>query len=106
MSGKTTGLTALETRKQLLLVESELNRAQLINEVRDLKNEFHHLKRQAQAIGSIAASAVKLAGTFSSIGNIFSHPDKDEGKPSWASRLLKGIKTGATLWSALRKNMQ
>jgi hypothetical protein len=104
MSGKTTGLTALETRKQLLLVESELNRAQLINEVRGLKSELNHLKHQAQAIASIAESTVKLAGTFSSIGNIFSSDDKQEGKPSLVSRLLKGIQTGATLWSALRRN--
>jgi len=106
MSGKTTGLTALETRKQLLLVESELNRAQLINEVRDLKNEFHHLKRQLEAIGSIAASAAKLAGTFSSIGSVFSHHEKEDGKPSWISTLAKGARTGASLWVALKSYLR
>ena len=46
MSGKkiTNGLSPLEARKQLLLVESELNRAQLINELRGFKDELHQLK--------------------------------------------------------------
>jgi hypothetical protein len=37
MPGKNLNLTPLESRKQLLLVESELNRAQLLNELRDFK---------------------------------------------------------------------
>jgi hypothetical protein len=106
MSGKTTGLTALETRKQLLLVESELNRAQLINEVRDLKNEFHRLKHQVEAVGSIAASAAKLAATFSSIGSAFSHNDKSEKKSSWVSTLLSGARTGASLWLTLKSYLR
>jgi hypothetical protein len=105
MSGKTTGLTALETRKQLLLLESELNRAQLINEMRELKSGINHLKSQAQAVASIAESTIKLASTFSSVGNVFFNGDKEDDKPSLISRLFKGIKTGATLWSALRRNM-
>jgi len=57
MSGKkiTKGLSPLEARKQLLVVESELNRAQLINELRGLKDELYQLKNQVEAIGSIAS---------------------------------------------------
>jgi hypothetical protein len=53
MSGKNFHLTPLESRKQLLLVESELNRAQLLNELRDLSTEIQHLKGQVQAVGSL-----------------------------------------------------
>jgi hypothetical protein len=101
MSGKPSQLTPLETRKQLLLVESELNRAQLLNELRDFRNEIHHLKHQVWEIGAIAASAAKLATTFSAIGQAFSHRNEDE-KPLWISTLLNGAKAGTSLWLLLR----
>ena len=101
MSGKKPQLTSLETRKQLLLVESELNRAQLLNELRDFKNEIQHLKHQMWEIGSIAAPAAKLATTFSAIGQAFTH--RNEGKkPSWISTLLNGAKAGTSLWLLFR----
>jgi hypothetical protein len=108
MPGKNLHLTPLESRKQLLLVESELNRAQLINELRDLKNEIHHLKGQVQAIGSIASSATKLATTFSAIGNAFTHRDDggEKKKSSWISTLLNGARTGASIWGALRSHLK
>jgi len=103
MSGKKFQLTPLETRKQLLLVESELNRAQLLNEFRALKNEIHHLKEQVRAVGSLASSAAKLAATVAAVGRAFSHRDEGEkNKSSWISTLLKGGRTGAALWLTLR----
>ena len=103
MSGKKSQLTSLETRKQLLLVESELNRVQLLNELSDFKNEIHHLKHQVWEMGSIAASAAKLATTFSAIGQAFSHRNEGEKeKPSWISTFLNGAKAGTSLWLLLR----
>ncbi len=103
MPGENFHLTPLESRKQLLLVESELNRAQLINELRALKSEINHLKAQAHAIGSIASSAAQLATTFSAISRVFTHRNGEEGKSrSWISTLLNGARTGISLWSALR----
>lgn len=93
----------LETRKQQLLVESELNRAQLLNKLRDFKNEIHHLKHQVWEIGSIAVSSAKLATTFSAIEQAFSHRNEGEKeKPSWISTLLNGAKAGTSLWLLLR----
>jgi hypothetical protein len=108
MAGKKSQLTPLETRKQLLLVESELNRAQLLNELRDFKNEVHLLKNQVEAIGSLAASAAKLAATFSAIGTAFTHRDSGEnGKSSsWISKLLNSARTGAELWTTLRSHLK
>ncbi len=105
MPGKNLQLTSLESRKQLLLVESELNRAQLLNELRDLKIELHQLKAQALAIGSIVSSAAKLARTFSTIGNFFTPRDNHEGgRSSWVSTLLNGARMGASIWGALRSH--
>jgi hypothetical protein len=107
MPGKNFHLTPLESRKQLLLVESELNRAQLLNELHAFKSEIDHLKEQAHAIGSIASSAAKLANTFSAIGNAFTHRDASEkGKSSWISTLLNGARTGASIWGALRSHLK
>jgi hypothetical protein len=103
MSGKNFHLTPLETRKQLLLVESELNRVQLLNEIRALKNELGPLRQQLHAVGSLAASAAKLATTLSAVANIFSPRDKrGEAKESWFSTLLKGLQTGASLWETFK----
>lgn len=104
MPGKNFHLTPLESRRQLLLVESELNRAQLLDELRDLKNEIHHLQGQVQAIGSVASSAAKLATTFSAIRSAFKHRDSSEKKSSWISTLLKRARTGVLIWGALRSH--
>ena len=107
MSGKNFHLTPLESRKQLLLVESELNRAQLFNELRDLHDEIHHLKGQVQAVGSLVSSTAKLVTTFSAIGNAFTHRNvEDNGKSSWLTTLLNGARTGASIWGALRSRLK
>jgi hypothetical protein len=107
MPGKNFHLTPLESRKQLLLVESELNRAQLVNELRDLKSEIHYLKNQVQAVGSLVSSAAKLATTFSAIGSAFTHRAAGKnGKSSWISTLLNGARTGASIWGALQSHLK
>jgi hypothetical protein len=107
MPGKNLYLTPLESRKQLLLVESELNRAQLLNELRDLNHEIHQVKSQVQAAGALVSSAAKLATTFSAIGSAFTHREAGEkGKSSWLSTLIQGARTGATIWGILRSQMK
>lgn len=107
MPGKNFHLTPLESRKQLLLVESELNRAQLLTELRDFKIEIYNLRDQVQAIGSFASSAAKLAATFSAIGSAFTHRDGGEKKKSsWIATLLNGARTGASIWGAVRSHLK
>ncbi|HEV2694875.1 MAG TPA: hypothetical protein VG347_18415 [Verrucomicrobiae bacterium] len=107
MSGKNLQLTPLETRKQLLLIESELNRVQLVNELRDLKGEIHHLRNQFHAIGSLATSATQLATAFSEIGGAFTRRDSGEKeKSSWFSTLFNGLKTGAAIWGAVKSHLK
>lgn len=102
MSGKTNGLTPLEARKQLLLVESELNRMQLVSELREFKTEFGHLKTQVQVFGSILSSATTLTQTFSQIRSAFSHDEKKSEGKSWVSSLMNGAKTCVSLFGAFR----
>ena|ERR1700744_2940883 len=102
MPGKTNGLTPLETRKQLLLVESELNRMHLVNELREFKTEFQHLKKQVHVLGSIMSSATTLTETFSQIRSAFSHDEKNPEGKSWLSGLMNGAKTCASIFGAFR----
>lgn len=101
MSGKRTELTALEMRKQLLLVESELNRVYLVNELRAVQNGVHHLSEQVSGLGSLISSAGQL-GT--ALGGLFPGPEVQNEKPahknvSWLSTLVNGVRTGMSLWA-------
>lgn len=103
MSGQNPYMTPLESRKQMLLVESEFNRAQLIEGLQALKDEIQQLKERVEVIDSIASSAVKVADTVSAIGQAFTHRDGSEKKKSsWVSTLFNGARIGASVWGALR----
>ena len=97
MAGEKSQLTPLETRKQLLLVESELNRVQLGDELRDFKNEILRLKHQVFEMGSITA----LATAFSAAGRAISHRDEGD-ETSWISTLLNCARAGTSLWRLFR----
>ena len=94
-------MTPQETRKRLLVVESELNRLQLLRDIGDFQDEIRHLKQRAGEISSVVSSAAKLAATFSAVGRVFSHRAGGE-TGSWLSRLLNGAKAGGALWLLLR----
>ena len=72
MFGEKPKVTSLETRKQLLLLESDLNRAQFIEAVQDWKDEFHRTKEHLTRLGSMVSLAGKLAATFSTARQLFS----------------------------------
>jgi hypothetical protein len=102
MSGEKPDLTSLESRKQLLILESELNRSLLLNEVRELKGEFHKVTVQARGMGAMVSSVADLAGALSSVGHALAPKLKNGGKPSWISTIVNGARAGASLWQAFR----
>jgi hypothetical protein len=103
MSGKTTGLNTLESRKQLLLLESELNRAHLVNEWQDVQNGVCYYLDQARAVSSIASSAARITTSVASLFSGGSSYRRDEEKkPTVISTLFKGARAGFSLWSKLR----
>ena len=108
MSRKTTELTALQTRKQLLLVESELNRVQMVAEWEKVKVGLEQATRQITAVGSLLESAAKIGTSFTGFFQGFSDPDKnsDGEKTSWISRVFTGARAGASLWAALRSHLR
>jgi len=105
MPGQNSTLTPLQSRKQLLVLESELNRALLRNEMRDMKGEVRQLTNQVRTWGSIVSSVANLAGTVSDIGHAFSPGGGNEkSRPSWISTLIEGAKAGASIWSSWKSN--
>ncbi len=93
-------MNALESRKQLLVAESELNRAQLLQEWQTMADEFHVLTRQAKIIVSLAAAGGLLAAGIASFRHKKSAP-VDE-KPSRWQTILKYAGVASSLWSAFR----
>jgi hypothetical protein len=90
----------LESRKQLLIAESELNRAQLVQEWQTMTDEVHSLTSQARTISSIASAAASLVAGLASCRRKASVPAAE--KPSWLQTILKGAGLVSTFWQAFR----
>jgi hypothetical protein len=109
MFRKFSRLKLLEARKQLLLVESDLNRVELVRELEDLRVEIDHVKKNIRTVGSIASSAVLLASVISIFGGRHSGHSKSEektnnhrGKMAWVSSALSSARSGASLLMKIR----
>ena len=93
-------MNPLESRKQLLIAESELNRAQLVHEWQAMASEVHSLTSQARTISSIASAAASLVAGVASWRRKASAPAAE--KPSWLQTILKGAGLVSTIWQAFR----
>lgn len=97
-------MNPLELRKQILIAESELNRAQLIQEWRTMAGEVHALAAEARTIRSFASATTTLVAGVASFWHKKSSP-ADE-KPSLLKTMLKGVAQINTLWAAFRTPSQ
>jgi hypothetical protein len=99
MPGKKTRMTSLESRKQLLILESELNRTQLLKDLDELKAETEQLAEQARSLASLVSSATSVCNTVFKVQQAFS--GTKEKFPRFFG-VLKGARAGASLWSAVK----
>jgi len=90
-------MNPLASRKQLLIAESELNRAQLVQELETIKDKVHSLATQAKTIGIIASAAASLVAGLSSFRDKRSEPGSK--KPSWLQTVLNGAGLAGSLWA-------
>lgn len=95
-------MTALEARKQLLVLESDLNRAQLITAVHDWKLELHRSTGRVMRLALLASTATKVAGIVSTVRRLVSRRGTEDGKKSWLPYLVDGFSVGTSLWQILR----
>jgi hypothetical protein len=100
MSGKNPRLNPLELQKLLLLAESELNRAQLVQEWQTISDGVHAIKSQARIFSSLAATAASLFAILAAIRRKKSAPAAE--KLSWLQTILKGVQLAGSLWPAFR----
>ena len=92
----------LESRKQLLIAESELNRAHLISDWENLAGEVHALTHRAKTVGRLASAAVALVSAVSFLRRHKSAPTAE--KTPWWQTILKGAGWLGTFWSQVRSH--
>ena len=90
-------MTPLESRKRLLLAESELNRIQMAEELTALVEGSRALVENTKSFTSILSSAAVLWAAF----RRRKRPEHG-GKRSWLQILLKGAGLVSTFWLAFQ----
>jgi hypothetical protein len=83
-----------------LLAESELNRAQLVQDLQTMADETRSLVHQAQTISRLASFAATLVVGLMSCRRKASPPAA--AKPSWMSTIVKVAGLFSTFWSEFR----
>lgn len=100
MFGKNPRVNPLELRKQLLIAESELNRAQLSEEWQTMTRGVHSFASRVKSVGSVASAAALLVAGMSAFRRGRAAPA--DAKPSWIHRMLKGARLASSIWFAFR----
>ncbi len=100
MSGKNPRLNPLQFRKQLLLAESELNRALMLDGLAALKADLCLLTDRARSFGSIASSGAALVAGLAAVRR--AKPAPAGARLSWLRLILKSAGLLSTLWLAFR----
>lgn len=93
-------MNALEARKQILIAESELNRAHLIEEIAAMKEGVGTLTHRAAALGPVTSSAAVLATGLAAFrrGQLISA----NARPSTLQRILNIAVLASIVWRSLR----
>jgi hypothetical protein len=93
-------VTPLELRKELLIAESELNRAQLIDEW-EAATEWHRtLSAGARTVGSVASAAALLVAGARAFRR--KRNPQNGAEASWLQPVIKGAGLISSLWVAFR----
>jgi len=100
MFGPISQLNSLQSRKQLLLAESELNRAHLIEDLAALTADVRSLTEHAQSFNSITSSAAMLVTGLAALRG--AKPPASAPKRSWMQTLLNGAGLLSLAWRVLR----
>jgi hypothetical protein len=100
MSEKNSRLSPLESRKRLLLAESELNRAQLVEDLGALRSEVDELVDRVKSFNSIVSSAATLVSGLAAFRREKS--TDGDGKSHWLRKLIKGAGLISRIWLAFR----
>ncbi len=100
MLGKTSHLSPLQVRKQLLIVESEINRAQLQQDWLTISQGLHQAVGWTRTITTWTSAALLLVKRMAgaSHSKVASTPEKE----SWFQGVLRGAELVCRLWMDFR----
>jgi hypothetical protein len=93
-------MNLLASRKKMLVAESELNRAQLVQDWQTMANDVQVLMEQAATFTSLASAAASLVTGLLSFRRKMPAPVAE--KSSWLQTLLKGVQLAVPLWLEFR----
>jgi hypothetical protein len=99
--GKNPQLTPLQSRKQLLIAESELNRALFVQEWDAMSDGLHAVAGRAKSFAAVASSAAVLVAALTALRRRKAPPP--EAKRSWLQAILKAARLVSTFWLAFRQ---
>lgn len=91
-----------ETQKQLLIAESELNRAQLAGDIAALTAGAETVTGRARSFGSVASAAADLVMGLPAWHR--TRPADNRPGTSWLPTILKGAGLISTAWLAIRSS--
>lgn len=97
MFGKNPRMNPIAARKQFLIAESEINRAQLVHDWQIMANGVRSATHRVKSMGALALAATSLISGLVSFWRSKSAP-ADE-KLAWWQTLLKGALMAGSLWA-------
>ena len=97
MFGQKPRVIRLQTRKQLLIAESEINRTQCSTNGMISQTAFAALSDRVKSVGSLASAATLLVSAFP-----LRKSEPSTGKSSWVNTIFKGAKLAGSMWLAYR----
>src|ERR1700722_3553097 len=93
-------MNKLQSRKQLLLAESELNRAQLVQEWEIVADGFRSGTHGAKSFTSVVSSAATMLAGLAALRRRLR--EQADGKSSWLNTILKTAGLLSDFWLAFR----
>ncbi len=100
MSRKMPRVNPLQLRKELLVAESELNRAQMIEEWQAMTVGVRTLTARVKSVGSLASAAALLVAGVSAFRR--ERASARDAKSSWLQMAVRGAEVAGSIWLAFR----
>lgn len=104
MLGKEPHLSPNQLRKELLVAESELNRAQLSQEWHTMVEGIRGIGHHANTLETWISSAAWLTAGFKACQSSGSSPATE--KPSWLGRIVRGASLVLRFWPIMGTLLQ
>lgn len=104
MPGSQPTLKTLQIRKELLIAEAELLRAQLGHDLDVIHRGFADMGEKAKSAASYASIITTVIAGISEFRR--ARQPSAGGKPSFFSTLLAGIRTASTIWGSIQSRRE